>query len=73
MINTFLGMNEAQSVADVAANLKRYTGMPWVNTVAADTAGNAYYADIGNVPGVPDSKYQACLTLYGLALFVGLL
>lgn len=65
MINTFLGMNEAQSVADVAANLKRYTGMPWVNTVAADTDGNAYYADIGNVPGVPNSKYQACLTLYG--------
>ncbi len=65
MINVFFGMNEAQSVADVDANLKKYTGMPWVNTVAADTAGNAYYADIGNVPGISNTKYQSCLTVLG--------
>ncbi|MDO9354335.1 MAG: penicillin acylase family protein [Solirubrobacteraceae bacterium] len=65
MINTFFGMNEAQSVADVDRNLRKFTGMPWVNTIAADTAGNAYYADIGNVPGVSNQKYNACLGLLG--------
>jgi acyl-homoserine-lactone acylase len=65
MINVFFGMDEAQSVADVDANLRKYEGMPWVNTIAADTAGHAYYADIGNVPGIPNGKYKGCLTLFG--------
>ena len=28
----------------------RYQGIPWVNTIAADSRGTAYYADIGVVP-----------------------
>ncbi|MEH3053258.1 MAG: penicillin acylase family protein [Patulibacter minatonensis] len=65
LTNTFLGMNEAQSVDDLDAALKQYQGIPWVNTIAADSTGAAYYADIGSVPGVPNGKYRACLTLYG--------
>lgn len=65
LANSFLGLNEAQSVDDVDAALRRHQGIPWVNTIAADSAGNAYYADIGNVPGIPNSKYQRCLTLFG--------
>ena len=37
------------------AILKRYEGIPWVNTIAADKQGNALYADIGAIPNVPDS------------------
>ena len=29
---------------------RRYQGIPWVNTIAADSAGRRYYADIGTVP-----------------------
>lgn len=65
LANTFLGMNEAQSVDELDAALRKYQGIPWVNTIAADAAGNAYYADIGNVPGIPNSRYKGCLTLYG--------
>ena len=65
MINTFFGMDSAQSVADVDANLRKYTGMPWVNTIASDTSGAAYYADIGNMPGISAGKYRGCLTPLG--------
>ncbi len=65
LANTFLGMNESQSVDELDAALRKYQGIPWVNTIASDTAGHAYYADIGNVPGMPNSRYKACLTLFG--------
>lgn len=65
LANTFLGLNEAQSVDEADAALRKYQGIPWVNTIAADSTGGAYYADIGNVPGITNSKYKACLTLLG--------
>ncbi|WP_354697620.1 Aculeacin-A acylase [Paraconexibacter sp. AEG42_29] len=66
LFNHFFDMNQAQTVSDVEAILKKYQGIPWVNTIAADTAGNAYYADIGNVPNIPRSKYTECQTALGL-------
>ena len=65
LANTFLGMNESQSVDELDAALRKYQGIPWVNTIASDTAGHAYYADIGNVAGITNSRYKSCLTLYG--------
>ena len=41
---------------------RRYQGIPWVNTIAADSTGAAYYADIGTVPHVTDEEIQACNT-----------
>ncbi len=67
LLNHFFDMNAAQSVDEVDAILKRYQGIPWVNTVAADTAGNAYYADIGSIPNVDAAKYAACQTVLGQA------
>jgi hypothetical protein len=40
--------------------LRRYQGIPWVNTIAADKKGEAYYADIGSIPNVPNSKATGC-------------
>ena len=34
--------------------------MPWVNTIAADRAGHALYADHSVVPNVPDDLVQRC-------------
>jgi acyl-homoserine-lactone acylase len=65
LMNHFFEMDQAQSTQDVEAVLKRYQGIPWVNTIAADTAGNAYYADIGNVPNVSSAKYADCQTVLG--------
>ncbi|MBJ7473147.1 MAG: penicillin acylase family protein, partial [Solirubrobacteraceae bacterium] len=65
LANTFLGMNESQSVDELDAVLRKNQGIPWVNTIASDSTGQAYYADIGTVPGMPNSRYKACLTPYG--------
>lgn len=67
LLNHFWDMNYTQSVDDVEGVLKTYQGIPWVNTIAADTAGNAYYADIGNVPNVSQQKYEACQAVLGRA------
>ncbi|WP_205696498.1 penicillin acylase family protein [Conexibacter sp. SYSU D00693] len=66
LLNHFYEINQAQSVDDVEAVLEKYQGIPWVNTIAADTAGNAYYADIGSIPNIPESKRQACQTVLGV-------
>jgi acyl-homoserine-lactone acylase len=37
-------------------------GLPWVNTIAADRAGNALYADISVTPFVTQAKLAQCAT-----------
>jgi acyl-homoserine-lactone acylase len=49
-------MGQARSVDDIAAALSRHVAMPWVNTIAADAQGNAYYADITTVPNVTNAQ-----------------
>ncbi|MGE4426950.1 MAG: penicillin acylase family protein [Solirubrobacteraceae bacterium] len=66
LMNHFFAMNHAQSTQEVDAVLKRYQGIPWVNTIAADTAGNAYYADIGSIPHIDRDKYHRCNTVLGV-------
>jgi acyl-homoserine-lactone acylase len=36
-------------------------GLPWVNTIAADSTGAAYYADIGAIPNVSNARLAACV------------
>ena len=45
--------------------------MPWVNTTAADRAGNVLYADHSVVPNVPDDLAEACMTPTGRVLQAG--
>lgn len=68
LMNHFFDMNHAQTTDQVDGILKKYLGIPWVNTIAADTAGNAYYADVGSVPGISREKYTSCQTVLGVAL-----
>lgn len=50
-----------------AANLGEFKtalgalGIPWVNTIAADRYGDAFYGDISVVPNVSVSQYQNCV------------
>lgn len=68
-VNHFLEADRAQSTQELLAVLERNQGVPWVNTIAADSAGNAFYADISVVPNVPDAKAISCAGALGLATF----
>ena len=66
-LNHFFEVNRAQSVRELDGIERRYQGIPWVNTIAADSNGEAYYADIGAVPNVTNAKAAACNTALGTA------
>jgi acyl-homoserine-lactone acylase len=68
LVNHFLDVNRAQSVPELDAIEHRYQGIPWVNTIATDTQGRAYYADIGSIPNIPSAKYSSCEVALGVAL-----
>jgi acyl-homoserine-lactone acylase len=64
-LNHFYEVNRAQSVRQLDAIERRYQGIPWVNTIAADSRGEAYYADIGAIPNVSNAKAANCNTPLG--------
>jgi len=64
-LNHFFETNIAQSVREYDSVLRRNQGIPWVNSIAADSRGEAYYADIGVVPNVSNAKAEACNTALG--------
>jgi acyl-homoserine-lactone acylase len=72
VFNHFFETNKAKSAKGVMNVLKRYTGIPWVNTIVADKGGNAMYADIGAVPHVTNEQAQDCNTALGTATFTAL-
>jgi acyl-homoserine-lactone acylase len=53
-------MGAARSVDELSQALNRHVALPWVNTIAADRHGNAYYGDITVVPNVSNAKLIAC-------------
>jgi acyl-homoserine-lactone acylase len=67
-LNHFWEINHAQSVQQVHKIEQKYQGIPWVNTIAADNKGNAYYADIGSIPNLTNDKLAACEVPLGVAL-----
>jgi len=68
-INHFFYTNQASSVPQELAILRRYQGLPWVNTIAADRDGRALYADIGTVPNVSNAMAARCNTTIGAVAF----
>lgn len=69
MLNTWNGLGTARSTSEVDQVLRRTQGIPWLNTVAADRAGNAYYAGVQVVPHVTDEQLAGCSTALGQQLF----
>ena len=68
-LNHFARVNQAQTVKQLDRIEQRVQGIPWVNTIAADRRGNAYYTMDGAIPNVPDSKATGCAGAMGPALF----
>jgi acyl-homoserine-lactone acylase len=52
----FREMGRARTVDEFSQVLRKYVGLPWVNTVAADSQGNAFYADMTVVPHVTNAQ-----------------
>ncbi len=71
-LNHFFEVNKAQSSREVLQVLKRNQGIPWVNTIAADDAGEALYADISVTPHVTNAQVTQCATPVGEATFAAL-
>ena len=68
-LNHFLATHEAHSVAQELSILKEYQGLPWVNTIAADSSGHAMYADIQTIPDVTNVEANRCDTSVGKITF----
>lgn len=72
MLEQWLGIGTADSTAALKASLDRVVGLPWVNTVAADRAGNVLFADASVVPHMSADKFvNGCLLLQAALLFDG--
>ncbi len=73
-LNHFLKTNLAQSVREYDEIEQRYQGIPWVNSIAADRRGEAYYSMDGAIPNVTDADASAswpagCAGALGLATY----
>ncbi len=54
-----LDLDRATSVHDLRAALARHGGLPWVNTMAADDAGDCLYVDSSPTPHVARETQEA--------------
>ena len=59
--DTWLAMNRASSVRELAAAIEEHQGIPWVNTTAADSTGEAMYAQYSVTVNVPDEQARRCI------------
>ncbi|HEX6390931.1 MAG TPA: penicillin acylase family protein, partial [Solirubrobacteraceae bacterium] len=62
LTNQWYEFDRARSVGDLRRASARVQGIPWVNTIAADSAGRAYYADDSVVPNVDAALQKRCST-----------
>lgn len=77
-LEQWVKMGQAKNMAEFTDALKRI-GIPWVNTIAADRYGQAFYGDISVNPHVTQSQLDNCvrgtlqtlLTGYGLTTMDG--
>lgn len=68
-LNHFLATDRARSVRAYDRIGRRIQGIPWVNSIAADRRGRAYYSMDGAIPNVPDSKANGCAGSLGTTVF----
>ena len=58
--DAWIGIARSHSVEQIREILTRTIGIPYVNTVAADRAGHALYADISAIPNLSRHKIEQC-------------
>ncbi|KUM73239.1 penicillin acylase family protein [Streptomyces curacoi] len=67
--DTSLGFGKARGTADVLASLARHQGLPWVNTIAADSSGHSLYTQSQVLPRITDDLAARCSTALGRATY----
>ncbi|WP_344174219.1 penicillin acylase family protein [Pilimelia columellifera] len=68
-LNTWFELGGARNTAEVDKALSRNQGIPWLNTIATDRDGHAYFGDIQAVPNVSDERLASCSTALGRKMF----
>ncbi|RKG61383.1 acylase [Corallococcus sp. CA054B] len=61
LLDAFFAMDRAANVDELRTAQATWQGIPWVNTIATDAQGRAYYADMSVVPHVTDAKLARCV------------
>lgn len=67
--DTSLGFAKARSTADVQRSLERNQGLPWVNTIAADSSGHSLFTQSQVLPRITDGLQARCSTPLGRATY----
>ncbi|MFC9389110.1 penicillin acylase family protein [Streptomyces venezuelae] len=67
--DTALGFGKARSTRDIAETLRRTQGLPWVNTIAADSAGHSLFTQSQVLPRITDDLAARCSTPLGRATY----
>lgn len=67
--DTALAMGKARSVAGIQDALRSTQGLPWVNTVAADSAGGTLFTQSQVLPRITDELAARCSTPLGRATY----
>nr|WP_315225326.1 penicillin acylase family protein [uncultured Albidiferax sp.] len=61
LIDQVILNGKSTSVDSLRQALATYNAMPWVNTIAADKAGDTLYANYSVAANVPDAQLAACV------------
>ncbi|NRR29710.1 acylase [Oxalobacteraceae bacterium] len=61
MLEQWSSMNRASTLAEFKSAIEHTIGLPWVNTLATDSSGNALYMDVTVVPNISAAKQAACV------------
>ncbi|OEJ30734.1 penicillin acylase family protein [Streptomyces subrutilus] len=67
--DTALAMGRSRSVGGIQDALRRTQGLPWVNTVAADSAGGTLFTQSQVLPRITDELAARCSTALGRATY----
>lgn len=63
--DTALAFGKARSTQDMLEGLRRTQGLPWINTIAADSAGHSLFTQSQVLPRITDDLAQRCSTPLG--------
>ncbi len=58
VLTQFLGMAQARGMDEFQAVFRDLQGMPWVNTLAADRTGRAWFIDASATPNLSDAAVE---------------
>ena len=61
VLEQFLEMGRSTGIEDLRRTFHRVKGMPWVNTLAADGTGQAWYSDASATPALSDAAQRRFL------------